>query len=119
MSHATAVDEQAASTPRTFELQQNYPNPFAVNGAVVNSATTIKYQLPSTAQIELTIHDLAGRVVAKFDVGVKEAGEYFVEWNGRDGKSAHVASGIYFYRLTATSVDGNITTLSKKLAVLR
>lgn len=119
VSHATAVDEQAASAPRTFELQQNYPNPFAVSGAFGNSATTIKYQLPSTAQVELMIHDLAGRVVAKFDVGVKEAGEYFVEWNGRDGKSAHVASGIYFYRLTATSVDGNITTLSKKLAVLR
>jgi hypothetical protein len=88
--------------PRTYRLYQNYPNPF-------NPLTTIRYDLPEPARVRLVIYDLLGREVAVLVDREQEPGFKAATWN-----ASHVASGIYFYRLTAGDRQ-----LTRKLIVLR
>ncbi len=111
-----------AGLPQAFELAQNYPNPFwseATSRSAGNPETTIKYQLPNRAQVELAIYDLGGRRVATPESGLRTAGEHTVRWNGRDSAGKRVASGVYFYRLEATSPAGTVTVLTKKMTVMK
>ena len=78
--------------PSAYELHQNYPNPF-------NPNATIQYDLPAESRVKLTIYNALGQRIAELVDGVEEAGYKFVQWN-----AANFASGIYFYRLTATNV---------------
>lgn len=81
--------------PAGYALHPAYPNPF-------NPATTLGYELPAPAVVQLTIHDLAGRVVRTLVAGqLVAAGVHEVPWNGRDDAGRAVAAGVYFYRLQA------------------
>ena len=89
----------AALTPAKTELLPNYPNPF-------NPETWIPYRLAEDAFVTLTIYDLSGRIVRTLDVGHRVASAYesrskAVYWDGRNGFGEQVASGVYFYTLTA------------------
>jgi hypothetical protein len=111
-----------AGLPQAFALAQNYPNPFwsgATSRFAGNPETTVKYQLPNRAQVELAIYDLGGRRVATPESGLRTAGEHTVRWNGRDSAGKPVASGVYFYRLEAISPAGTVTVLTKKMAVMK
>ncbi|MBI4535209.1 MAG: T9SS type A sorting domain-containing protein [Ignavibacteriae bacterium] len=77
--------------PAVFALEQNYPNPF-------NPTTTIKFSIPHTSDVTLKVYDLLGREVATLLNDTKPMGTYEVTWN-----AANLASGVYFYRLTAGS----------------
>jgi len=80
--------------PTRFALDQNYPNPF-------NPATTIRFGLPSAASVRLTVYDALGREVRSLLDQEEPAGYISVTWDGTNSAGAHVASGIYFYRLQA------------------
>ncbi|QXD14069.1 S8 family serine peptidase [Rhodocaloribacter litoris] len=82
--------------PETFDLAQNYPNPFS-------TSTTFRYQLPETASVRLTIYNVLGQVVRVLVEEEQKAGRYEVVWDGRDRTGARVASGMYFYRFEAGS----------------
>ncbi len=87
---ATGVAEQPQSAkPAVFALDQNYPNPF-------NPTTTIKYELPKTSMVKLSVFDLLGREVATLVNERKDAGAYQVRFDG-----SALPSGIYFYRIVA------------------
>ncbi len=77
--------------PKEFRLEQNYPNPF-------NPSTTISYQLPTSSDVSVKIYDLLGREVATLVNARQAAGRYDVRFN-----AASLSSGIYFYRLSASS----------------
>jgi hypothetical protein len=77
--------------PESFYLSQNYPNPF-------NPGTTIKFYLPEPENVILTVYDLNGREVAEIINQQVLTGLHFVYFDARD-----LASGIYFYTLTAGS----------------
>jgi len=86
-------------TPRETELLANYPNPF-------NPETWIPYRLAENAFVMLTIYDLSGHVVRTLDVGHRVAAAYenrskAVYWDGRNDLGEQVASGVYFYHLSA------------------
>ena len=86
-------------TPKETELLANYPNPF-------NPETWIPYRLAEDAFVTLTIYDQTGQVVRKFEVGHRIASAYesrskAIHWNGRNGLGERVASGVYFYHLSA------------------
>jgi flagellar hook assembly protein FlgD len=85
-----------ATTPATFALGNNYPNPF-------NAQTTINYQLPELSWARLTIYDLLGRQVRTLAEGVQAAGYHQVQWDGLDEGGVPMASGVYVYRLEAGS----------------
>jgi pimeloyl-ACP methyl ester carboxylesterase len=91
----TAVTESRDHrSPESFTLWQNYPNPF-------NPATTIRFDLPQSQEIELAIYNLAAQRVAILVQGHRVAGSYSVRWDGKDDAGAELASGVYLYRLTA------------------
>lgn len=100
---------QHASIPDTTTLLPNYPNPF-------NPETWIPYQLATDADVTLTIYDVRGSVVRTLTLGHQSAGVYesrgrAAYWNGRNQQGESVASGIYFYKLTA----GDFTATRKLL----
>ena len=83
----TVEDEEAFS--RSFNLYPNYPNPF-------NPSTTISFTLSNASRVSLLIYDIHGRKVESLIEGIQPAGSHSIEWNASD-----LASGVYFYRLTA------------------
>ena len=89
--------------PDQFQLFQNYPNPF-------NPKTTIQYELPVAAKIELTVFDILGKHVKTLMNSWQAAGIYLVEFDGRD-----LSSGVYLYRL---KIDQQ-RVLTKKMILLK
>ena len=90
----TSILEDVGNTPVEFALWPNYPNPF-------NGGTTIRFALPETAEVELAVFNLAGQQVATPAAGLREAGVYSLNWDGRDDRGRGLASGVYLYRLRA------------------
>ena len=89
----------AALIPKETALLPNYPNPF-------NPETWIPYRLVEDAFVTLTIYDGNGQVVRTLDVGHQIAAFYesrtkAIYWEGKNEFGEEVASGIYFYNLTA------------------
>jgi hypothetical protein len=98
------------SAPKEFALLQNYPNPF-------NPATVISYQLPVVSNVNLKVYDILGKEVATLVNGMKEPSTYEVQFD-----ASHLASGVYFYKLTAHPTDGgqaNNFTAVKKLLLMK
>ena len=89
----------ASLIPEETALLANYPNPF-------NPETWIPYQLAESAEVTLTIYDMNGQMVRHLAVGHQAAGMYqsrsrAAYWDGRNQVGELVASGLYFYTLTA------------------
>ena len=84
-----------AGEPLSFALHQNVPNPFQGTG------TRIVFSLPQTGDARLRVFDVQGRLVRTLVNGRVEAGRHVVDWNGRNELDREVASGVYFYRLSA------------------
>ena len=98
-SRVELADLVAYEIPTETELLRNYPNPF-------NPETWIPYRLAEDAFVMLTIYDGSGRVVRTLEVGHRIAAVYesrskAVYWDGRNGLGEWVASGLYFYTLSA------------------
>ncbi len=88
--------------PSAYTLMQNHPNPF-------NPTTIIEYELPVRSKVLLNVYDILGNKVATLVNEVKNAGKYKVQFNGAD-----LASGIYFYELTA-----NNNSVIKKMILMK
>ena len=98
-----------ALAPKETALLANFPNPF-------NPETWIPYQLAEDADVTLTIHALNGRQVRRLALGRQPAGTYYSRsraayWDGKNEFGEGVASGLYFYTLTA----GNFSATRKML----
>ena len=100
--------EVGAALPVVFDLANNYPNPF-------NPATTIKYALPTAADVELTVYNVAGQVVRTLVAAHQSAGWYVAEWDATDDSGHSVSGGLYFYRLQA----GGQFAQAKKMLLLK
>ena len=98
---STAAAPSSIFSPQPIEMSllPNYPNPF-------NPETWIPYHLAKPADVVLTIYSIDGQVVRRLDLGHKAAGFYqsrsrAAHWDGRNAVGERVASGLYFYTLTA------------------
>ena len=86
----TSVKEKNTKTiPIDFTLQQNYPNPF-------NPSTTLSYQLPESAIVNLSIYNVTGQWMETLEDEHKNIGQYSVKWNAEN-----MPSGIYVFRIQA------------------
>ena len=99
----------ATTRPNKTRLLANYPNPF-------NPETWIPYQLATDGDVTLTIYDVRGVVVRRLVLGHQPAGFYrsrgrAAYWDGRNELGEKVASGVYFYTLSA----GDFTSTRKML----
>lgn len=89
---ATGIGDERS--PFAAELLQNVPNPF-------NPTTTIRFTLPSAGDAKVEIFDASGRSVRVLFDGTGRAGLNLVDWDGTNATGGKVASGAYFYKLTA------------------
>jgi hypothetical protein len=80
--------------PTEFALKQNYPNPF-------NPSTNLMFDLPAAAHVNLEILNVLGQKVRTLVDEFREAGSYTVTWDGANDYGRTVASGVYFYRISA------------------
>lgn len=99
----------ASLMPRETQLFTNYPNPF-------NPETWIPYQLAGAADVQIRIYATNGALVRTLDLGQQAPGIYqqrsrAAYWNGKNEIGEFVASGVYFYTLTA----GDFTATRKML----
>ena len=102
----------ASLIPEKTALHRNYPNPF-------NPETWMPYQLAAPAEVALTIYDMNGQLVRRLAVGHQAAGMYqsrsrAVYWDGRNQLGESVASGLYFYTLTADNF-----TATRRMVILK
>lgn len=99
-------------TPKKTGLLPNYPNPF-------NPETWIPYQLPKPADVTVTIYSVNGTLVRTLSFGYQPAGIYqnrsrAAYWDGRNELGEPVASGVYFYTLTAGEFSATRKMLIRK-----
>lgn len=99
--------DESDDTPQAFALYQNHPNPF-------NLATTIHYELPERASVQLVVYDLQGREVERLVGSYHEAGLYEATWNGRNRDGQASPSGIYIARLVTPQYTRSIKMLLLK-----
>ena len=98
--------------PQETKLLANYPNPF-------NPETWIPYQLAAPAEVTLEIHAVDGSAVRSLELGHLPAGIYqgksrAAYWDGRNAQGESVASGIYFYTLSAGDFSATRKMLIRK-----
>jgi|GEM_PF-2685566 len=93
---STGVEDVFKKIPATFTLNQNYPNPF-------NPETAISYSLPKDSEVMLTVYNIFGQKVKTLVNQKIKAGYHTVNWNGTDDYGLKVASGVYFYKISAGS----------------
>ncbi len=89
----------AETTPQALpcsELRPNYPNPF-------NPSTTIVFVLARSSDLDLSIHDVRGRLVARLLHEWRPSGKYEIQWDGTNAQGEPQASGVYLVRLQAGS----------------
>jgi hypothetical protein len=80
--------------PKTFALHQNYPNPF-------NPVTTLRYDLPEQATVNIIIYDMLGRQVRTLLNQTQDAGYRSVIWNATNNYGKPVSAGVYLYQIQA------------------
>ncbi|MBN8586322.1 MAG: choice-of-anchor J domain-containing protein [Ignavibacteria bacterium] len=95
------ISHNGNEVPNQFKLSQNYPNPF-------NPVTNIKFALPNTGLVKISVFDILGREVETLVNEVMVAGNYTVDFD-----ASKLSSGVYFYRLES----GNFTDTKKMLLV--
>ena len=95
---------------KVFALMPNAPNPFS-------GMTLIRFSVPSPLPVDLKIYDVRGRLVKDLinsAAGAMTPGMHEVRWDGRDNHRRKVASGVYFYRLSAGQMSA-----TRKMVILR
>jgi uncharacterized protein (TIGR02145 family) len=96
----TGINDHSNNTlPKSFDLLQNFPNPF-------NPNTVISYSLPLSSNIRLIVYNSVGQTVKVLENGFKNAGNYSINFN-----AAELASGTYFYKIES----GQFTQIKKMI----
>ena len=110
----TGIGEpQVNAIPETFELSQNFPNPF-------NPTTTIRFSVPKESFVSLKVYNILGQEVVTIAEEFKSVGTFNAVWNGRNSAGNQVASGMYLYRIEAKPADGSQPfTALKKMVLLK
>lgn len=93
--------------PQQFALKPAYPNPF-------NPRTTIAFDLPEEARVEIVVYDLMGREVWKSARANYSPGTYSVVWNGVNHAGQPVGTGMYLVRL-----NSNKYTATQKVLLMK
>lgn len=84
-----AVTTISTEIPKAFSLEQNYPNPF-------NPKTIIRFDILKASDVKITVFDITGKEVTRLVQQKLNAGKYSVDF-----EAENLASGIYFYSITA------------------
>lgn len=105
-AHDTGI-AAAPTIPKSYVLHQNYPNPF-------NPSTTINFEVPKTANVEIKIFDGLGRHVNTIVNEQFDTGAHKVVWDGKTSFGFHAPSGVYLY-----TMKSNDFVETKKMLMLK
>ncbi|CAN5569162.1 hypothetical protein BH10BAC5_BH10BAC5_13170 [soil metagenome] len=98
----------SSERPAVFDLVQNFPNPY-------NPATTIKFNLPASARVNLKVYDMSGKEVANLISGDNLTfGSYNYFF---DSQAYNLTSGVYFYKIVAEGANSIFTDVKKMVLV--
>ncbi len=101
-SQVFGINQISTEIPGSFNLYQNYPNPF-------NPATKIRFDVPKSGNVEISVNDMLGRKVTSLVDQKLRSGTFETEWNASD-----YPSGVYYYKLTTDGVSE-----TKKMVLLK
>ena len=94
-----SAGSESPITPRSHSFQSDLP------------VTPVNYELAQYGPVELTVHDVSGRLVRRLESGPRQRGFHSVRWDGADGRGRAAPAGVYFVRYSAggTSSTGRLT----------
>jgi Leucine-rich repeat (LRR) protein len=98
------IDE---TLPVTYNLYNAYPNPF-------NPVTTLQYDLPEDAMVNITIYDMMGRIVSNLVSSQQRAGYKSIQWDATNVQGQPVSAGVYLY-----SIEAGEFRQTKKMILLK
>ncbi|MFA5012777.1 MAG: YCF48-related protein [Ignavibacteria bacterium] len=104
------VGNEAKLKPKSFELKQNFPNPF-------NPYTTISYEINNSSYVVLKVFDISGKEIRTLQNGQQNQGKYNIKFN-----SSNLPSGVYFYRITIRDLTGKsneFVSQTKKMLIVK
>jgi photosystem II stability/assembly factor-like uncharacterized protein len=104
---SVGLEQGETALPSRVALHPNTPNPF-------NAMTLLRYDLPTSGPVRLTLYDLRGQVVRTLVEERQGAGQHRVVWDGRDKRHRPVASGVYLVRLEVEEIQ-----ITRKLLLVR
>lgn len=104
---STQNETETLKIPENFLLSQNFPNPF-------NNQTLLKYEVPFLTGIKIELYNVLGEKIKSLYEGEKNAGIYFVSWDGTDNNNSLVGSGVYFVKFSADEFSD-----TKKIVLLK
>ncbi len=104
---SSTIERLGDEIPAHYELQQNYPNPF-------NPTTRIKYGLPESARVQVTIYNVLGQIVSTIINKDQAAGYYEVNWDAQTDTGAMLPSGLYFYRVETKNFSATRSMIFQK-----
>ena len=108
LSKAMNIEQRNGLLPETFELSQNFPNPF-------NPSTDIQFTVGKDALVSLNIYDIQGRLVSSLvDNSFYSSGSYKITWDGNNQHGTQVPSGMYMYKLVSEH-----QTVSRKMVLMK
>lgn len=105
-TYSNTVTVNVNFSPSVFSLDQNYPNPF-------NPSTVINYALQTDSRVKIVVYNTIGQVVKELVNSVQSAGSHDVKFD-----AGNLSSGIYFYSIEASPVDGSAKFNSVRKATL-
>jgi hypothetical protein len=107
-----SVDDEDSIIPTEYSIKQNYPNPF-------NPTTRIEFSIPVSSDVQLVVYNILGQIVSSLISEQRSAGNHSIDWNANDSNGKKLSSGIYFYLLKATGIDGKEFREIKKMVLLK
>ncbi|HSW55344.1 MAG TPA: FlgD immunoglobulin-like domain containing protein [Ignavibacteriaceae bacterium] len=101
------IDEQKENTTDKFYLYANYPNPF-------NPSTNIKFILKESVDVGIKVYNILGKEIKPLLEENLPAGEYKIQWNGKDNKGNLLPGGVYFIQMNAGEYRQTIKSILLK-----
>jgi hypothetical protein len=103
----TTITNNGLQLPGKFDLSQNYPNPF-------NPSTEIKVIVKEQSDINVLAYDILGKEIKLLLNENLPAGEYTIQWDGKDNEGNDLSGGVYFIQMIAGSYQKTIKTILLK-----
>jgi hypothetical protein len=103
----TSSSNDASLISNKFDLLQNYPNPF-------NPSTQIKVVIKEQSNIQIAVYNILGKEIKTLLNENLPAGEYTIEWNGKDNEGNDLSGGVYFIQMIAGDYHKTIKTILLK-----
>jgi len=122
-SSLSAAEENLATPPAAYVLEQNYPNPFWSEAASSafgggNLSTAINFSLPEAGKVTINVYNQTGQLVRTLVDDEMAAGRQELRWHGRNQAGEAVAAGIYLYQIVVRGRDGGTVFMQTRRMTL-